>query len=236
MATVAELIRGAFKTLGVLAAEETPTAAEETDALGTLNDLLDSWAGESLVLFAALRSTYTLVPLAQPHTIGVGGTFNVTRPTRIERASLAQVDGSLVTKEYPLQILSDAEWQAIGDKSGIGTPQVLWVESSYPLMQLRFLPRPIAADTLVLYTSQQLGRFTATSDNFDFPPGYARAIRTNLALELAPEYGVSASAELANNASESKATLKRMNQRPSYLRSDPAVQAAGRFNLVSGDW
>jgi hypothetical protein len=56
-------------------------------------------------------------------------------------------------------------------------------------MKLHLNPVPSAADTLVLYTWQQLSRFAATSDTFDLPPGYARAIRYNLALELAPEYG-----------------------------------------------
>lgn len=227
MATVAELIRGAFRTLGVLAAEETPTAAEESDSLVTLNDMLDSWAGERLVLFASLRSTHTLTPGLSPHTIGTAGTFNTTRPVRIERASI-YATGS----ETPLELLSDAEWQATQGKASAGTPSSLWVESAYPLMKLHFHPVPSAADTLVLYTWQQLGRFASTGTTVDLPPGYARAIRSNLAVELAPEYGVSVSAELGSIASESKATLKRLNQRPSFLRSD---LAGGTFNLVTGD-
>lgn len=219
--TVAELIRGAFRTLGVLAAEETPSAAEQADALVSLNDLLDSWAGERLVLFATARDTYLLTPSTNPHTIGSGGTLNTTRPVRIDRASimLGNVDGP----ERPLQMLSDGEWEALQAKTGTGTPTALWVQTSYPLAKLHFSPTPNAADTLVLYTWQQLGRFASAGVDFDFPPGYARAVRANLAVELAPEYGVSASAELANIANESKATLKRLNQRPSYLRSDAAL-------------
>lgn len=227
--TVAELIRNAFRTLGVLAAEETPSAAEESDALVTLNDLLDSWAGERLALFATLRSTHTLTPSLAPHTIGTGGTFNTTRPVRIERASTVSF-GS----ETPLDLLTDAEWQSTQGKSSVGTPNALWVENSYPLMKLHFIPIPNAADSLVLYTWQQLGRFASTAADFDLPPGYARALRYNLALELAPEYGVSLGAEAARIADESKGTVKRLNQQPSYLRSDPALLGRG-FNLVTGD-
>lgn len=228
--TVAELIRGAFRTLGVLAAEETPSTAEQTDGLATLNDLLDSWAGERLALFATLRSTYPLTPSLSPHTIGTGGTFNATRPVRVERASLYSA-GS----ESPLVLLSDAEWQATGGKTSPGTPSALWVDTAYPLMRLFLNPVPTAADSLVLYTWQQLGRFASVHVDFDFPPGYARALRYNLAKEMAPEYGVSLSAEAADIANESKASLKRINQRPSYLRCDAAVVGGGSFNLVSGD-
>lgn len=233
MATVAELIRGAFRTLGVLAGSEPPTAAEQADALTTLNDMLDSWATERLALYATLRSTHALTPGLSPHTIGTGGTLNTTRPILVERASI--VPASAPGSEAPLQTLTDAEWQAVQSKTSSGTPAVLWVETSHPLMKLHLFPVPSAADTLVLYTRQQLGRFTSANVTFDFPPGYARAIRYNLAKELAPEYGVSLSAEALDIANESKAMLKRLNERPLYARSDAAVLGPGALNLVSGD-
>ena len=147
---------------------------------------------------------------------------------RIEAASLS-TGGS----ETPLSLLTDAEWQATQGKGTPGAPSSLWVEGAYPLLKLHFHPVPNAADTLVLYTWQQLGRFASANVDFDLPPGYGRAIRYNLAKELAPEYGVSLSAEAVDIANESKATLKRLNYQPSFLRSDLAVR--GGFNLVSGD-
>lgn len=237
--TVADLIRIAFRTLGVLAAEEAPSASEQSDALDTLNDMLDSWAGERLALFATLRSTYTLTPSLDPHSIGLGATFNTTRPVRIDRASItpAVVTGSAATgTERPLRMLSDAEWQDTQAKTSVGMPLALWVRTSYPMMRLHLVPIPNAADTLVLYTWQQLGRFASAATTFDLPPGYARAIRYNLAKELAPEFGVSLSAEAADIANESKSTLKRLNAQTSYLRTDAALlPGGGRFNLISGD-
>lgn len=226
MSTVADLIKGAFRVLGVLASEEAPAAQEQSDALDALNDMLDSWANERLILFATLRSTYTLTAGLNPHTIGMGGTFATTRPVRIDRASLI-LAGDTGLNEKPMELLSDAEWQETQNKAGAGQPSALWVESSYPLMKLWFNPVPSAADTLVLYTWQQLGRFAAPTTTFDMPPGYARALRFNLAKELAPEYGVSLSTEAADIANESKALLKRLNKQPSYLRCDPAVLGGG---------
>lgn len=228
--TVADLIRISLRKLGVLAAEESPSTAEEADAFATLNSMLDSWAGERLALFATLRSTHTLTPSLAPHTMGTGGTFNVTRPVRIERASISASGG-----EMPIQLLSDAEWQNTQGKTSVGTPTALWVETAYPLLKLHLNPIPNAADTLVLYTWQQLSRFAATSDTFALPPGYERALQWALAKELAPEFGVALAGEAADNANESKSTIKRLNAKPSYLRCDPAVLSGGGFNLVSGD-
>lgn len=231
MATVSDIIRRSLGILGVVAAGETPEAADTSDALEALNDMLDSWAGERLALFATLRSTHTLTPSLAPHTIGSSGTLNTTRPVRIDRASITRVG---TTGETPLDILTDAEWQAVQAKTSTGTPSALWVEPAYPLMKLHLNPIPSAADTLVLYTWQQLGRFASTATTFDLPPGYARAIRYNLAKEMAPDFGVSMSAEAMSIADESKATLKRLNLQSSVLRCDPAAGGGG-FNLFTGD-
>jgi hypothetical protein len=231
--TVADLIKSAFRVLGVLAAEETPSAAEQSDAFNTLNRMVDSWANERLALYATLRSAYALTPGLNPHTIGTGGTFNTTRPVRIDRASL--VLASSANAELPLAMLSDAEWQSTQGKLVTGNPTSLWVETAYPLAKLWLHPVPVSADTLVLYTWQQLGRFASTSSAVAFPPGYEEALIFNLAKRLAPEYGVSLSAEAADIANESKAVLKRLNSHPSYVRSDASVLSGGHFNLISGD-
>lgn len=232
MSTVAEVIRGSLRLLGVLAASETPTAADEADALVTLNDMLDSWAGERLALFATLRSTHTLTVGLSPQTIGTSGTFNTTRPVRIDRASI--IPGGQPGSEQAIRLLTDAEWQATQEKDRSGVPSELWIEGACPLLKLHFWPVPSAADTLVLYSWQQLGPLASTADTFDMPPGYARAVRFNLAKELAPEYGVALSGEALSIADESKATLKRLNHKPSYLRSDPAILNGGMSSVITG--
>lgn len=216
MATVADIIRRSFHVLGVVAAGETPTASQQSDAFDALNDMLDSWATEKLTLFATLRTEHTLTAGLSPHTIGTSGTFNTTRPVRVDRASLLR-DGS----ETPLNILTDAAWQDTQGKDTEGTPSALWVETAYPLVKLHLNPVPSTADTLVLYTWQQLGRFASVAASFDLPPGYARAIRYNLAKELAPEYGVALSGEALDIATDSIAKLKRLNHKPSLLTPDP---------------
>lgn len=232
MSTVADLIKSSFRVLGVLAAEESPDAAMQVDALEALNDMLDSWANDRLSLYATLRSTYTLTPSLNPHTIGVAGTFNATRPMRVDLASLLLAGAA--NTELPLRLLSDREWQNTQGKATTGQPVALWVEGAYPLMKLWLNPIPVAADTLVLYTWQQLATL-AVADTFDLPKGYRRALKWNLAKELAPEYGVQLSAEAADNATDSLAKLQRLNIQPSHLRCDAALLGGGTFNIVSGD-
>ncbi len=235
MSTVADLISDALKILGVLAAGETPAANELADGFTRLNDMLDSWATERLSLFATSRDSYTLTPGLNPHTIGNEGspTFNATRPIRIDRASIVLAVSP--NAELPLNVCSDEEWQLTQGKTTNGTPFRLWPETKYPLISLWLNPVPVAADTLVLYTWQQLGRFAATSTVVDMPPGYARALKYNLARELAPTYGEELSQSGAEIAAESLANLKRLNTKPLYMGSDPALLRRGPFNIISGD-
>lgn len=231
--SAADLIADALKILGVLAAGETPAANEQTDAFNRLNDMLDSWANERLTLFATSRDAYTLTPGHNPHTIGGGGDFNATRPIRIDRASLVLAASS--NAELPLNIVDDEGWQIAQGKSTTGTPYILWPETKYPLINLWLNPIPVNADTLVLYTWQQIGRLASVSATVSLPPGYARALRYNLAMELAPMYGAQPSDLAIQTAMDSKADIKRINTKPGYLRSDPALLQRRPFNVISGD-
>lgn len=234
--TVADIVSDAMKMLGVLAAGETPSSEEQADAFRVLNRMMDSWANERLALFATSRDAYTLTPGHNPHTLGNSGSpdFNATRPLRIDRASIVlAISGN---SELPLNgPLSDEEWQITHGKVSTGIPSRLWVETEYPLLKLWLNPVPANADTLVLYTWQQLGRFAATSTTFDFPPGYEEAIVSNLALRIAPLFGVTISQEAALIANDSLATLKRVNIKPINIGTDPALIRRGPFNVIAGD-
>lgn len=61
------------------------------------------------------------------------------------------------------------------------------------------------------------------------PVGYTRAIRYNLAVELAMEYGKQPSAQVMAMAEELKAQLMRVNAEPVLLQSDAfGIAQAGR--------
>src|SRR5687767_13071364 len=103
-----------MKLLGILAAGESLSAADQADGLVELNSLLGTWANERLLVHGTRRSTHTLTPSLSPHTIGTGGTFAVARPLRIDGAGLIRVGDS---NETPLRLLTDAEYQDIAEKA-----------------------------------------------------------------------------------------------------------------------
>jgi hypothetical protein len=224
MATAADLIRRSLKLLGVLAAGESLSAEDQADGLVELNSLLGTWANERLVVHGARRSTHTLTSGLSPHTIGSGGTFNTTRPLRIDAAGIIRAGE---TTETPIRILSDAEYQGISEKAQQeDAPTRLWVEWTYPTAKLWLWPVPSSAATLVLYTWSRISEFAA-SDTVSLPDGYENALAHALALQIAPMFGVEPSPLLTSNAASAIGAIMRTNSPDVLVEMDAGVMPGG---------
>jgi hypothetical protein len=210
MATAATIIRRSLRLLGALAASETPSAAEQADALEALNAMLDSWRASSLAAYALRDETLSLTGAAS-YTIGPAGNLNTVRPVRIEAAF--QRVGDI---DYPLRLASAVAWSGIAAKGTTGdVADWLYYEPSYPLGRLYLYPKP-SAGVLHLLTWVPLTAFAA-SDDVALPPGYQDALTYSLAVRLSPEYGRPVTAELAAVARDAMSKVERTNFRPPLM-------------------
>lgn len=236
MAKVRDLISSSLRLLGAIATGESLSAAEQADALAAFNRMIDSWSNEELLIFADVAETFNLVPGQQTYTIGPTGNFNTVRPQRIEKARLQTVTSGLPV-DLPLTIVTLDEWARIIIKTQSSSlPLRLYIEENYPLMSLNLWPIPSVANKIALWSWKPLTKFASVDDDVSFPPGYERMIVYNGALELAPEYSREPSATVLSTAIESKANIKRMNTKPSYLSTDSALKSRNRkFNILRGE-
>ena len=89
----------------------------------------------------------------------------------------------------------------------------------------------------VIYTPVPVEEFTSLSATISLPPGYRRFLRTGLAKELASAFDSPLTADLQQAAMESKADIKRANQRLSDLSSGVAGLLFGgsgpHYNIYS---
>lgn len=216
-----DIINSAFRKIGVLAAGETPNPDESTDALASLNALLESWSADQTTVYQIVNFSHALTASTATYTMGTGGTFNTARPIKIESAGIITPD----TLRHEMKIVGAKDWSKIEEKSLTGLlPKVLYNDNASPLITLNIWPIPSGTPTLDLYVWSQLQQFAALTDNITLPPPYFRALVYALAMELAPEYGnqaQAAAAGLANLAASAKAEVIALN----------AANAAGKEPL-----
>jgi hypothetical protein len=236
--TARALIASTLRLLGVLASNEPPTAEEAFDGLQTLNQLVDSWSNERLTLYAIERLDVPLIVGQALYTWGVpGGMIAHPRPLQVEGVVLRLTDQP--DMEWPLTAYSQAEYQALAQKGMTSLYPQLWQYTpTYPLGELRMWPVPQQAHTLGLFPWVPLTRFASLDTELTFPPGYERALRFGLALDLAPEYDREASTALVGAFAQAFSAIKRTNTVVPTLGMDPAMSGrqAGAWEASSGHY
>lgn len=219
MADAGDIITRALRSLGAFGSGETPDSTTLGDGLEALNGMLESWRTEKLFVPSITRTTETLTASKDPHTIGSGGDINTTRPVRIEKASII-VTGTTDT-EYPMRVLDYREYSRLVQKSiETNIPYLLYYEPTFPLGNIHLYPVPNEANDIALYVWEPLTTYATTGTAVSVPPGYERAMVRNLAIELAPEFGIEPTQALQRMAIESKAQVKRLNVRTPKLATN----------------
>jgi hypothetical protein len=98
-------------------------------------------------------------------------------------------------------------------------------------------PKPTQLLEWHFISVQELTEPATLATELFFPPGYMRAFAYNLAMEIAPEFGVEPSPQVKRVAMTSKRNLKRINN-PYDVMSLPYAVVANRqrFNIYSGNF
>ena len=73
MTTPLDIISRALKDIGALEAGETPTAEASQDAFDMLQDMLDQWSNEDMMVFYKNEIIFNVTPGQTQYTIGPGG-------------------------------------------------------------------------------------------------------------------------------------------------------------------
>lgn len=244
--TGTQLVTAALRELGVLGSTATASGDRLSDGITVGSDLLDSWRTEHLLVSGITIATYSLVSGTQSYTIGSGGTFDQTYPTAIELWSVIPDDDAADPNEIPMgRPLTYAEWQQIRVKSSTGArPTSLYYDRAWAAGVGNILVYPIPDNNDVdikLYAKVPAITSLVAGTSYNLAPACARAIKLNLALELADRYGAGGivSPRLEQRAADAKMLWKRSNIIPkeSPMRGEFAIgSGAGRrtFNVYTG--
>lgn len=205
MATARDLIQASLRVLGI----RIPTAQQEADGLTTLNDMLAMWSAERLMVPQVVEEGFTLTAGTAVYTIGTAGTFNTTRPIKIVDAFVRTSD----SLDYPVAItMTLEEYNRVTDKATRARPTRLYYATEFPLGKIHLDPKPDAADTLKLFSWKPLTSFATLDTAASLPAEYLKAIRLNLAADLAPEFSVALDSLTVQQAIGAHLTIRNLNR------------------------
>lgn len=222
----------------IISPGESISAAKSTQVFNKLNDLLESWSLDKLTVYAGVLESFALINGQNEYSYGDNGDFDSVRPIKILDGCFVRVgavDHHVAVK--PLNV-----YRRIRIKEENGTPRFLSFNEDYPLMTVFFFPTPASTDSVYLKVWKQLVSFSDKTTSVDLPPGYRRAITFNLALELCPAFGKTASEELIGLAGQSLRSIRKSNSiKPNPLRTDQLTAVAngvlgGGRSILSGPW
>lgn len=220
------VITDALKLLGVVAGHEQPTSAEQQDSFARLNELIDSWGTHAQTLLALRRDVLPLIVGEQVYTIGPGEDLDVPTPMTVD--AVAYVIAGTPDTEVFLDWATDQAYLAQAQKDLTGaTPLQVAYTRTHAAGELWVWPVPTVALDVVLYWREPLAAFPDLVTPVALAPGYAKALRCNLAIELAPEFGRVVDPTVERLARESLADVKRANVPIVEIGIDPALTGGG---------
>lgn len=221
MATARKIITGTLRLLGIVASGETASASMVQDCLDSLNQMLDSWSTVGVLVPYVTQRTYTMTGQTLPLA---------TRPMKVLDSTI-RYNGL----DFPVTVCTREEYINIPLKTLAARPRVIWWDELYPTSSIHIYPVPDQQYAINLQTWERLSAVTALDDDFMLPGEFMRAIRAGLAMEIAPEFGVSVPPEVAAVAKEARDAVIRLNCKPPLLVADGVSRPRrGHFDWRTG--
>lgn len=234
--TAGDQINRALRLIGVLAEGETTSASVMQDSLMALNQMIDSWNTERLSVFSTQDQVFTWPAGLISRTLGPTGDFVGLRPVLLDDATYFRDPGTNVS--FGIKFINQQQYDGIAVKTVTSTyPQVIFVNMTFPDVTMTIYPRPTRDLEWHFVSVQELNNPATLATDLFFPPGYLRAFTYNLAMEIAPEFGVEPSPQVQRIAMTSKRNLKRINNPDDVMSMPYAIVATRqRFNVYAGNY
>lgn len=234
--TAGDQINAALRLIGQLAEGESPSAATTQDALAAMNQMIDSWNLERLMVFSTQDQVFTWPQGVATRTLGPTGDFVGERPVALDDSTYFRDPTSGVS--YAVKFINQQQYNGLALKTVTSTyPQVMWVNFTYPDIEMTVYPVPIRTLEWHFVSIEPLTQPAVTATTLAFPPGYLRCFKYNLACEIAAEFGVEAPPTVQRIAMVSKRNLKRVNF-PDDIMALPysLVATRQRYNIFSSNY
>lgn len=233
-----DTINGSLRLIGVLAAGEEASPVEHKDALDRFNGMIDSFNIQNLTVSYMQEKVYP-TPLSgwtSKVTIGadINNIFVETAPMSIQSAFFRDAAGV----DFKMTPMGINEWADMVWKN-IVAPPLKYYENYYGHnLSIQFDTVPFSSYTLhLLCKVPYTGNYKPT-DDIDWDYGFEEMLRYQLAVRLAPEYGVQLRQDVVMMAEMLMKNIKKRNAISKTLNVDVGLQQSnqrmGYYDIISG--
>lgn len=209
-------------------------------ALEALNSLLDAWSTDRVLTYTRPKIPLPLVAGQAVYTWGEAVPacdLPGVPPVRLE---LCLLDiGGAPGLDWQVQVLDQTQFETqIWLKTMPSTyVEYVYLEPLRPVARVHVWPVPRSPGcTLQLIPWPAQPQYAHWDDGLDWPNGYLRMFSYNLAVDLAPHYGVEASPTVQRIAEQTKRDLAPVNASVGRLSLHPRApaQTSGWAAFVAG--
>ena len=179
MAQPIDIISRAMKDIGALASGETPAPDEAQDAFDMLNDMIDQWSNEDMMVFYKTEIVYPITPGQTQYTIGPGGQIGATVTGSISGNVLtisAISSGAVAVNQTlsgvgitPGTTITQMLTGAGGNVNEVGTYQVNISQNVTSTTINLFYQRPLSIDSAFVRINTNSNGVPIVNGGLDYP-------------------------------------------------------------------
>lgn len=185
-----QIIEAAMRKCGRLAKGQSADSTDLTNGTLALNSIVAEFQTLGMPLWARQDYSVTLVAGQRDYTIGDGQTINTPFPLKMQKVVLETTTGGAMREIFPTAY---QDFRLLNTEStGAPVSYTYQPKINVGILSLWPLPDATAAAAYVLQLTYQRPSegFTAAGETPDFPQEWQNALIYNLAVGLAPEFGV----------------------------------------------
>jgi hypothetical protein len=220
MSKARQLIDGALRLCGQAYPGFELSGAKGVTGLEVLSMMLGSWSTDRLHVPFVTEEDFNLVVGQASYTIGTSGSPDVssTRPVQIIGAFVRDSSNT----DHPVDIIGEAAYRGITNKSQSGRPLCLWYNPTVPNGTINTWMVANTIEALHIASEKQLGEPATITADVVVPRNYDLGIKWNLAVQLSLEYGF-------------EPTQFMLSEARRLLRALQAQNAANKANVADLD-
>jgi hypothetical protein len=185
-----QIIEAAMRKCGRLAKGQSADSTDLSNGMLALNSIIAEYQTLGMALWARKDYSVTLVTGQRDYTIGDGQTINTPFPQKMQKVVLETVTGGSMREIFPVAY---QDFRLLNTEStGVPTSYTYQPKINLGVLSLWPLPDSTSATayTLQLTYQRPFEGFSAAGETPDFPQEWQNALIYNLAVSLAPEFGV----------------------------------------------